>query len=98
MAHETILVATNFSSWHHRRQDTAESITFLWIFFFVHNQQYLWSLNKHQHPSPHYRDQNFTSEPSAKTLKLQSVNIESIFLKHPKLQCETSKVLNYCCF
>lgn len=23
------------------------------LFFFIHNQQYLWSLNKHQHPSPH---------------------------------------------
>lgn len=41
VALETILVATNFSSWHHCRQDTAESITFLWIFFFARNQQYL---------------------------------------------------------
>lgn len=38
VAHETILVATNLSSWHHRGQ---EGITFLWIFFFVHNQQNL---------------------------------------------------------
>lgn len=26
------------------------------------------------------------------------MNIESIFLKHPKLQRETFKVLKYCCF
>lgn len=32
VARETVLVATNLSSWHHRRQETAASITFLSLF------------------------------------------------------------------